>query len=183
MNYKLRTKTIKRTDLKYFLLFLILLITACDIFEPRSEPETMNAQEHLIILTVLDSALGMADTAYIDNGTMTNIDIESMQILLNLQSVAYDASVLNNYRKANQETYLFNKDLLPENVVLEERDTNNIYTGNFCFSRPGISNDGQYALVEFHRISAPLSGGGYAAFLIKQDGLWRLHWYDMIWIS
>jgi hypothetical protein len=74
-------------------------------------------------------------------------------------------------------------DKLPDYVMLKDSEESDPYSGYIRFTRPGISNDGLSAVVEYSSISAPLAGSGMAAVLEKQDGVWVLIWLQMMWVS
>jgi len=159
-----------------------LALLSCDL-KPEGPPE-LNNEEHAVISTVLDSIIQQHPSGTIDvfdlTGTSTNCP--SLSILFQRNSVESE-TLLNNYDHANREQYALNMDKVPDYVMLKDTEEAEPYSGYTSFTRPGISDDGLTAIVEYSEISAPLCGIGMAAYLEKCDGEWCVVWLEMIWIS
>lgn len=170
---------------RLFVLFVIvgLALLSCDL-NPDDPPQLSN-EEHAVISAVLDSLRHSNDPT----GTLDVYDQTSISTSIYSLSIAFDrdsvgsASLLNNYNTANSEIHTLDMDKLPDYVMLKDSDESDPYSGFIRFTRPGISDDGLYAVVEYSSISAPLAGSGMAAVLEKRDGEWVMIWLQMMWIS
>jgi hypothetical protein len=160
-----------------------LALISCDL-RPDDPPQLSN-EEHAVISAVLDSLRRHDDPT----GTLDVYDQTSISTSIYSLSIAFDrdsvgsASLLNNYNTANLEIHTLDMDKLPVYVMLKDSEESDPYSGYIRFTRPGISNDGLSAVVEYSSISAPLAGSGMAAVLEKQDGVWVLIWLQMMWVS
>ena len=160
-----------------------LALISC-VVKPEGPPELSN-EEHAVIWAVLDSImqhehpLGTIDVYDL---TTTSTNCPSLYIAFERDSIGSD-SLLNNYNNANRVRYALNMDKLPDYVMLKDALESEPYSGFTGFTRPGISDDGLLAVVEYSSMSAPLAGCGMAALLEKRDDEWQVVWMDMIWIS
>jgi hypothetical protein len=102
---------------------------------------------------------------------------------MNRDTIFRDLTLLANYNKANNISSYFDQAYLSEKVVLKNWDSTSVYSGYKNFTCPGISANGKWAVVEMSSISGPISGGGMAYMLKKEDDEWRIVWSSMIWIS
>ncbi|RLC29164.1 MAG: hypothetical protein DRH32_07825 [Deltaproteobacteria bacterium] len=160
-----------------------LALIACDL-KPDGPPELSN-EEHAVICAVLDSIMQQGHpwgTIDVYDLTTTSTNCPSLSILFERNSVDSE-TLLNNYDNANRIRYALNVDKLPDYVMLKDMEEAEPYSGYTAFTRPGISDDGLLAVVEYSSVSAPLAGCGMAALLEKEDGEWRIVWVKMIWIS
>ena len=164
-------------------ILLLALAISCEFFKPN-EPERLGPEEHAIICAVLDSLKQQHPLENIDvyDLTSTAINTASLHILFERNGVD-PISILDNYIEANHIRYALDMDDLPDFVVLKDALESDPYSGYTSFTRPGISNDGLMAVVEYSSMSAPLAGCGMAALLEKRDGNWQLVWIKMIWVS
>ncbi|RKY54534.1 MAG: hypothetical protein DRP93_05040 [Candidatus Neomarinimicrobiota bacterium] len=172
----------KRRTTLLCIIFLLFLV-ACDL-KPEGPPELSN-EEHAIISAVLDSIMHQGHplgTIDVYDLTTTSTNCPSLHIAFEQDSIGSD-SLLNNYYNANRIRYALNMDKLPNYVMLKDTEEAEPYSGYTAFTRPGISNDGLLAIVEYSSMSAPLAGCGMAALLEKEDGEWQIVWVEMIWIS
>ena len=172
----------KRRTTLLCIIFLLFLV-ACDL-KPDEPPELSN-EEHAIISAVLDSIMHQGHplgTIDVYDLTTTSTNCPSLHIAFEQDSIGSD-SLLNNYYNANRIRYALNMNKLPDYVMLKDTEEAEPYSGYTAFTRPGISNDGLLAVVEYSSMSAPLAGCGMAAMLEKEDGEWRVVWVEMIWIS
>lgn len=165
-----------------FLVFLLFITESCSLFSSH-EPELAGEEEHHVIQAVLDSLMSFADSVNVYDQTTIMINTNSIRTAMNRDLIVRDVSLLSNYNNANNMISYFDKDLFADNVILREIDTSAFYTGYWRFSCPGISINGKWAVVEFSSISAPLSGGGSAAMLKKEEDEWKIIWIKMLWIS
>lgn len=162
---------------------LLLFLVAC-VVKPDEPPELSN-EEHAVICAVLDSImqhehpLGTIDVYDL---TTISTNCPSLSILFERDGVDSE-TLLNNYYRANRIRYALNMNKLPDYVMLKDTEEAEPYSGYTAFTRPGISEDGLLAVVEYSSVSAPLAGCGMAALLEKENGEWRLVWVEMIWIS
>ena len=160
-----------------------LMLISCDL-KPEGPPELSN-EEHAVITAVLDSImqnqypLGTIDVYDL---TTTSTNCPSLSILFERNSVDSE-TLLNNYYRANRIRYALNMDKLPGYVMLKDTEEAEPYSGYTAFTRPGISDDGLLAVVEYSSMSAPLAGCGMAVLLEKENEEWRVVWHEMIWIS
>lgn len=160
-----------------------LALISCDL-KPEGPPELSN-EEHAVICAVLDSVilhehpLGTIDVYDL---TTTSTNCPSLSILFERNSVDSE-TLLNNYYNVNQIRYALNMDKLPGYVMLKDTEEAEPYSGYTAFTRPGISDDGLWAVVEYSSMSAPLAGCGMAVLLENENGEWRVVWVEMIWIS
>ena len=172
--------------MKHFLLFvpIIILFLFCSCDLDPSGPEMLGNEEHAIISTVLDSIIReqVPETVDVYDMTSTATNCTSLHIAFQHDDVGSD-SLIDHYNSANNITYALDMDKLPDYVMLKDTDESDPYSGYYLFTCPGISNDGEMAVVEYSSISAPLSGCGMAALLEKRDGVWVMIWHEMIWIS
>lgn len=166
----------------FFSAILLLFLVSC-IFKPNGPPELSN-DEHAVISAVLDSIIHQYPRETIDvyDQTTTLTELPSLTIAFEQDSVGSN-SLLSNYEDANQIRYALDMDKLPSYVMLKDTEEAEPFSGYTAFTRPGISNDGLMAVVEYSSMSAPLAGCGMAAVLEKQDGKWLVVWIEMIWIS
>lgn len=170
-------------QLMIIFLTLGLVLLSCDL-HPNDPPQLSN-EEHAIISAVLDSLHRHDDqTGTLDVHDQTSIttNIYSLSIAFDRDSVG-SASLLNNYNTANQGSYSLDMDKLPDYVMLKDTEETDPYSGFLRFTRPGISDDGLSAVVEYGSRSAPLVGSGMAALLEKKNGEWVIIWHDVIWLS
>lgn len=164
-----------------FFLLAIFLLSGCALFE-SDEPQTMNNEEHLIIMALIDSLM-KTDSVKIYDQTTPMINTGEIRLAMNHDSILRLPSLLSNYEAVNQKIYFFDREKLPAKVTLKSIDSDQMYASCWRFSCPGISSGGQSAIVEFSIMSAPLCGSGNVALLKKNDGFWKLVWYQMLWIS
>ncbi len=175
------TITVKRSIILVVITGLVLI--SC-IVKPEGPPELSN-EEHAVIWAVLDSIMQREHplgTIDVYDLTTTSTNCSSLHILFEQNSIGSD-SLLDNYNDANRIRYALNMDKLPDYVMLKDALESEPYSGFTSFTRPGISNDGLLAVVEYSSMSAPLAGCGMAALLEKRDDEWQVVWMDMIWIS
>ncbi|MCF7832394.1 MAG: hypothetical protein K9N05_02305 [Candidatus Marinimicrobia bacterium] len=165
-----------------FLLIIGLMMISC-VIKPNDPPE-LNNEEHAVISAVLDSLIHLHLSGTIDvyDQTSTSINSSSLSIIFQRDSIG-SGSLLDIYNEANRTGYSLNMDKLPNYVVLKDTEESEPYSGYTHFTRPGISDDGLMAVVEYSQVSAPLCGIGMAAYLEKQDDEWVIIWLVMIWIS
>ena len=163
-------------------LIIGLMMISC-VIKPNDPPE-LNNEEHAVISAVLDSLIHQHPSGTIDvyDQTSTSVNSSSLSIIFQQDSIG-SGSLLDIYNEANRTGYSLNMDKLPNYVFLNDTAATETYTGYTHFTRPGISDDGLMAIVEFSEISAPLCGIGMAVYLEKQDDEWVLVWLGMIWIS
>ena len=172
----------------YYLFFTIIFVTvmftsiSCDI-DPEDPPE-LNNEEHMIISAVLDSIKRgqVSETVDVYDMTSTMTYCTSLHIEFQHDGVGSD-QLLDHYQSANNVAYALDMDKLPDYVMLKDSEESDRYSGYFLFTRPGISDNGLLAVVEYSSVSAPLCGIGMAALLEKQDDEWSVVWLEMIWIS
>lgn len=164
-----------------FALFLIFLLSGCSLFE-SDEPQSMNNEEHLIITALIDSLM-KADSISVYEQTTLMINTDDIRLAMNHDTILRPPSLLSNYETVNQKIYLFDPEKLPPNITLNPIDPDDMYASCWRFSCPGISSSGESALVEYSIMSAPLCGSGNVALLKKNDGVWRVVWFQMLWIS
>jgi len=160
-----------------------LALISCDL-KPDEPPELSN-EEHAIICAVLDSIIQQghpSGTIDVYDLTTTSTNCPSLSVAFEQDSIGSD-SLLNNYYNANRIRYALNMDKLPDYVMLKDTEEAEPYSGYTAFTRPGISNDGLLAIVEYSSVSTPLCGIGMTALLEKEDGEWHIVWVEMIWIS
>ncbi|MCD6446869.1 MAG: hypothetical protein J7L40_01750 [Candidatus Marinimicrobia bacterium] len=172
----------KRRTTLLCIIFLLFLV-ACDL-KPDEPPELSN-EEHAIISAVLDSIMHQGHplgTIDVYDLTTTSTNCPSLHIAFEQDSIGSD-SLLNNYYNANRIRYALNMDKLPDYVMLKDMEEAEPYSGYTAFTRPGISDDGLLAVVEYSSMSAPLAGCGMAVLLEKENEEWRVVWVKMIWIS
>ena len=172
----------KRRTTLLCIIFLLFLV-ACDL-KPDEPPELSN-EEHAVICAVLDSIIQQghsSGTIDVYDLTTTSTNCPSLHIAFEQDSIGSD-SLLDNYYDANRIRYGLIMDKLPDYVMLKDTEEAEPYSGYTAFTRPGISNDGLWALVEYSSVSAPLCGIGMAALLEKENEEWRVVWVKMIWIS
>jgi len=163
-------------------LIIGLMMISC-VIKPNDTPE-LNNEEHAVISAVLDSLIHQHPSGTIDvyDQTSTSVNSSSLSIIFQQDSIG-SGSLLDIYNEANRTGYSLNMDKLPNYVVLKDTEESEPYTGYTHFTRPGISDDGLMAIVEYSEVSAPLCGIGMAAYLEKQDDEWVMVWLGMIWIS
>lgn len=175
------TITMKRSIILVVIAGLMLI--SC-IVKPEGPPELSN-EEHAVICAVLDSImqhehpLGIIDVYDL---TTTSTNCPSLYIAFERDSIGSD-SLLDNYDKANRIRYALNMDKLPDYVMLKDALESEPYSGFTSFTRPGISDDGLLAIVEYSSMSAPLCGICMGAMLKKENEEWHVVWIEMIWIS
>ena len=164
-------------------IILLILLFSCSLFGP-SEP-TLSDEEHAILSVVLDSMMVNRTTTTIDvyDMTSTGTSASVLHIAFERDSIEVPSSLLSNYSSANRQRYELVMDKLPDYVMLKDTDEAEPYSGYYSFTRPGISEDGETAIVEYSFMSAPLAGAGYAVLLEKHVGEWVVIWRDMMWIS
>ena len=169
--------------LLYVPIILLVLFSSFDLFGP-SVP-TLNNEEHAILSAVLDSMMQnqVAETIDVYDQTSTGTSATVLHLSFEHDSIDVPPSLISNYSSANRERYELDMDKLPDYVMLKDTEESGPYTGYILFTRPGISDDGLMAVVEYSSVSAPLCGIGVAALLEKQDGDWVVIWHDMMWIS
>jgi len=175
------TITVKRSIILVVIAGLMLI--SC-VVKPEEPPELSN-EEHAVICAVLDSVMQREHplgTIDVFDLTTTSTNCPSLYIIFERDSIGSN-SLLNNYAEANRVRYALNMDKLPDYVMLKDTEEAEPYSGYTEFTRPGISDDGLLAIVEYSSISAPLAGCGKAALLEKRDGEWHVVWIKMIWIS
>lgn len=166
-----------------FVVIAGLALISCDL-KPEGPPELSN-EEHAVISAVLDSIIQQGHplgTIDVYDLTTTSTNCPSLHIAFERDSIGSD-SLLNNYYNANRIRYALNMDKLPDYVMLKDTEEAEPYSGYTAFTRPGISDDGLLAVVEYSSVSAPLCGIGMAALLEKEDGEWHIVWVEIIWIS
>ena len=160
-----------------------LALISCDL-KPEGSPELSN-EEHAVISAVLDSIMQQEHSpATIDvyDLTTTSTNCPSLHIAFERDSIGSD-SLLDNYYNANRIRYALNMNKVPDYVMLKDTEEAEPYSGYTAFTRPGISNDGLWAIVEYSSVSTPLCGIGMAVLLEKENGEWQVVWVEMIWIS
>lgn len=162
---------------------VLLFLLSCSLFNSENI-ERLSNEEHAILSTVLDSMMRGQTLETIDvyDQTSTQISIYSLSIAFDQDSVGSSA-LLNNYNLANQICYELDMDNLPNYVMLKDTDESETYSDYYSFSCPGISEDGNTAVVECSLMSAPLAGCGMAYLLEKIDDNWMIIWNSVIWIS
>ena len=167
----------------FSVLLVLLLLASCDLFKPAG-PETLSNEEHTIISAVLDSMMQShaPETIDIFDQTSTATNSISLNIAFERDSIG-SQPLLVNYDTANRKRYALDMDKLPNYVMLKDTEEAEPYSGYFSFTRPGISDDGLWAIVEYSFMSAPLAGCGMAAVLEKKFGEWVVVWDVMIWVS
>ncbi len=160
---------------------IVVLLLSCD-FHP-DDTNNMTNEEHAIISAVLDSIRYQYSPTNVDvyDLSSTNTNCSSLNIAFEIDSIETD-TLLNIYYDANRLQYYLNRDKLPDYITLKDRDESNPYTGYLSFTRPGISEDGLIAVVEYSCMGAPLAGAGYAVLLEKHSGQWQMIWHKMMWI-
>ena len=166
-----------------FVVIAGLALISCDL-KPEGPPELSN-EEHAVITAVLDSIMQNqhpSGTIDVYDLTTTSTNCPSLSILFERDNIDSE-TLLNNYYRANRIRYALNMDKLPGYVMLKDTEEAEPYSGYTAFTRPGISEDGLLAVVEYSSVSAPLAGCGMAAVLEKEDGEWIMIWHEMIWIS
>jgi len=166
-----------------FVVIAGLMLISCDI-KPAESPELSN-EEHAVICAVLDSIIQREhplETIDVYDLTTTSTNCPLLHIAFEQDSIGSD-SLLDNYDKSNRIRYALNMDKLPGYVMLKDALESEPYSGFTSFTRPGISNDGLLAVVEYSWVSAPLAGCGMVAMLKKENDEWQVVWIEMIWIS
>jgi len=165
-----------------FIMITALALISCDL-DPEGPPELSN-EEHAVISTVLDSIIQQGPLGTIDvfDLTSTATNCPSLSILFERYSVDSE-TLLNHYFNANKISYSLNMDKVPSFVMLKDTEEAEPYSGYTSFTRPGISENGLLAVVEYSSVSAPLAGIDMAVYLEKEDGEWRVVWIEMIWMS
>ena len=163
------------------LIISVLFLMSCDIHP--DDPELLNNDEHAIISAVLDSLmqLSIPESINIYDQTSTLINCASLNIAFERDSIHAD-SLIKNYYDSNRIPYSLNIDKLPDYVVLKDTEESDPFSGYIAFSRPAICNNGLFALVEYHSMSAPFAGSGTAVVLEKQNHKWIIIWQDIMWI-
>ena len=165
-------------------LIVTILLLSCSIFGQGNLPQLSN-EEHAIISVVLDSMMQNHTPETIDvyDKTSTGTSASVLHIAFEHDSIEVPPTLISNYASANRERYELDMDKLPDYVMLKDSDEAEPYSGYYAFTRPGISEDGMLAIVEYSFMSAPLAGCGMAALLEKKDGEWVIVWHEMMWIS
>lgn len=154
---------------------LSLALLSCDL-EPQGPPE-LSDEEYAVISTVIDSIMHNHPSETIDvyDLTITLTNCSSLHLAFEQDSVGSD-SLLANYDHANLIRYSMDMDKLPDYVMLKDALETDPYAGLIAFTRPGISDDGLWAIVEYNIWSETLGSSFTGILLNKQSNQWTIIW-------
>lgn len=160
-------------------------------------------EEYQIINAVLRSRFRGADYLHLTGCTFAYTDFFSYQYRLDEGGIVYDSLMLDDFI-LNNETPLCMCDsfLIDIAVTVDRSELDSIWmnyqypydwqeyysrypesNGIIEVSRPGLSPDGQMAVMKLGYQYSGDGGNGYLAILIKVNGQWIVRWWFDTWIS